>query len=621
VKFRTFLLIAGFSLCSSALPPSTEAPAADPVMFSGKTFDELTPAEKTAAKAAARHKKLDVLRACADPGNMPLSNIKGEGLENKIAEVVAKALNTQLVYFWRPSIERGLTRQTFDTDQCDVILDVPSDYESVLTTVPIYRTAYVFAYRNDSGISIRDLDDPKLKELRVGVFHHSGLRAVLAKHGVIGHNLSIHVISHDADLNPQLQPWRQVQEVVDGKLDIAGVWGPFAGYVKTVHGAPIVIQAVNLMEDEVPLEFDLAFGVRETDVVLKYMLDHALEDSKDEIKKILVEYGVPLVQCSRCVVSGDLPSHGSFLKRMQDQARKQFLEPLSKQRPQLDVAEATPDQIVTEERVEAWLHDGSKLSAELSNAVVASDRERVGRLLDKGADINQLDQQGFAPIHAAARARDSDMIELLLARGADVNARDADGWTPLMHAAFRNHVPSVNALAKGGAKLDLAAPGGFMPLSIAISEGKFFAVGALLEAGANVNIPAGADSLTPLMLIASQPLVERRAASLNQGMSSVDIGRLLIEGGAEVNAKSAKGVTPLMIAAAHDNPPLIGLLLQAGADTGARTPEGKTALDIAKDNLNQAATQQIELLSGGRKRQGASVGPPQTKGTEAAPGQ
>jgi ankyrin repeat protein len=276
---------------------------------------------------------------------------------------------------------------------------------------------------------------------------------------------------------------------------------------------------------------------------------------------------------------------------------------------------------VTEERVEAWLKDGSNLNAELSNAVVASDRERVGRLLDKGADINQLNQQGLAPLHLAARARDSDMIEVLLARGADANARDADGWTPLIHAAFRNHVPSVKTLAKGGAKLDLAALGGFTALSIAISEGKFFAVNALLEAGANVNTPAGAEALTPLMLIASQPLVERRAASLNQGPSSVDVGRLLIAGGADVNAKSAKGVTPLMIAAAHDNPPLIGLLLQAGADAAAETPDGKTALDIAKGNLNAAATQQIELLSGRRKRQGASVGSSPAENLESAPGQ
>jgi ankyrin repeat protein len=429
------------------------------------------------------------------------------------------------------------------------------------------------------------------------------------------------VISHDADLKPEKQPWRQVQEVIDRKLDIAGVWGPFAGFLKTMHGAPLVIQPVNLMEDEVPLEFDLALGVRKTDVVLKYMLDNALEKSKDEIKQILTEYGVPLVQCSRCVVSGDLPSHGSFLTRMQDQARKQFLEPLPEQRTKLVTADATPDQIVTEARVEEWLKNGSDVDTEFSNAVNASDRDRAEMLLKRGANVNKLNLQGLAPLHVASRARDSAMIEFLLAHGADVNGRDADGWTAVMHAAFRNHVPSVKVLAKGGADLDVIAPGGFTPLSIAIEEGKFFAVNALLEAGAKVNAPAGADALTPLMLIASQPLVERRSASLNQGLSSVDIGRILIAGGADVNARSAKGVTPLMVAAAHNNPPLIGLLLQAGADVGAKTPDGKTALDIAKANLNEAAAQQIELLTKRRTKQGSLTEAPPAEGEEASAGQ
>jgi ankyrin repeat protein len=358
-----------------------------------------------------------------------------------------------------------------------------------------------------------------------------------------------------------------------------------------------------------------------TSVVLKYMLDNALEKSKDEIKQILTDYGVPLVQCSRCVVSGDIPSHGSFLVQMQEQARRQFTEPLSARQTQLDKDKATPDQVVTNERLEDWLKDGSNIDQELANAVLASDRERIAFLLDKGADIDKANPQGLAALHAAARQRDSDTIAFLIEKGADVNARDSDGWTPVMHAAFRNHAPSVMALAKAGADLEATAPGGFTPLSIAIEEGKFIAVKALLDAGANVNTPAGNDRLTPLMLIASQPLVEQRAARLNQGMSSVDIGRLLIAGGADVNAKTARGVTPLMIAAAHNNPPLIGLLLQAGADRDARTPDGKTALDIAKSNLNEAAAQQIELLSRQGKRQGAATEIPSAEGSESAPGQ
>ncbi len=91
------------------------------------------------------------LRVCADPGNMPLSNNRGEGFENKIAAVLAKALDTSVEYYYRPGIERGLTRTTLDADQCDVMIDMPLDSDDVLTTTALYRTTYVLAYRSDRG--------------------------------------------------------------------------------------------------------------------------------------------------------------------------------------------------------------------------------------------------------------------------------------------------------------------------------------------------------------------------------------------------------------------------------------------------------------------------------------
>lgn len=582
--------------CFLAAPAFT-ADTREPATYNlNKNFDELTPAEKTLAKATAKTAKLDGLRVCADPGNMPLSNRKGEGYENKIVEVLAKALDTKVVYFWRPYQERGLTTQTFESGDCDVLLDMPADYEDVLTTTPLYRTTYVLAYRTDSQFDIKSLDDPRLKTLRVGVFQQSGLRQAFANHGVI-ENLKIHVISYDADLEPETQPWRQVQEAVDGKLDIAGVWGPFAGYLQ-MQGAPITIVPVNRMEDEIQLEFDLALAVRKNQVVLKYMLDNALEKSKDEIKKILTDFHVPLVQCSRCIVSGDIPSHGTYFNNSPERARDIFLTPLPEKLTTVDKKQAPPDQVVNDARLEEWLKDGASLTQELSNAVLASDRARVSFLLGKGADINKLNEQGLAPLHTAARQRDSDMIAFLIGKGANVNERDADGWTPLLHAAFRNHVPSVDTLVKSGADINAATPGDFTPLAIAIEEGKFFAAKALLDSGADANMPAGADGLTPLMLAASKPLAEARAASLIQGPSPVDIARELIAKGADVNANAKSGVTPLMVAAAHDNPPLVSLFLQKGADPKIKTPDGKTALDIAKANRNEAAARQIELLTG-----------------------
>ena len=522
--------------------------------FANKTYDELTSAEKTAAKAIARKMKIDTLRVCADPGNMPLSNQKREGFDNKIIDIVAKEMGAKIAYFWRPQIDRGLTRQTFDNFECDVLLDMPEGYDSVLTTTPIYRSPYVFVTREEDDIEIEDLDDPRLEELRLGVYQHSGLRLALAKHGITG-DLDVHVLSHDADLEPEKQPWRQVQQVADGEIDIAGVFGPFAGFLKTMRGENIAIQPANLMDDEIPLEFSLALGVEPTNVVLKYMLDAALDSSQDEIKKVLTDYGVPLVQCSTCVVSGDIPSHGTYFTDRQEKARKIYLAPLSENRTHIEKDQASADQVVTEKRLDEWLEDGADINEELSNAVTGTDPERVAFLLERGADIDQLNLLGLAPLHTAARERDSDMIAFLLEKGADPNRLDRDGWTPLLHAAFRNHVPSVETLVNGGADLEKAAPSGATPLAIAIMEANFFAANALMDAGATLDTPVGSEGLTPLMLAATQPLKKGRAARFNQGASSVDVGRRLMEGGADVNARSAKGVTPLMIAAAHNNPP------------------------------------------------------------------
>ena len=162
-----------------------------------------------------------------------------------------------------------------------------------------------------------------------------------------------------------------------------------------------------------PLEFDLAIGVRKTDAFLKYMLEFALEDKADEIAKILKDYGVPLVQCSKCIVPGDLPAHGSYTAV----AQTDF-----KARPDL----ASPDQVVTKEKVENWLAEGADITQELSNAVIANDLDRVKFLVSKGADVNKPDNQGWTPLQSAARQRHDKMIKLLIDLGADVNARRPD---------------------------------------------------------------------------------------------------------------------------------------------------------------------------------------------------
>src|SRR5580704_14911409 len=177
------------------------------------------------ASGAALVADLKSLTVCADPGNMPLSNQKGEGFENKIAQVIGAALGTGVQYYWRPSIERGLMRTTLSEGNCDLWMDMATDTEGAVILSPLYRSTFVLAYRNDKGINIKSLDDPALKKLRVGVFQVSAIRQALADHHVVS-NTVIHYLSHNADIVADNQPSYQVQQVIDGGLDVAAAWGP-----------------------------------------------------------------------------------------------------------------------------------------------------------------------------------------------------------------------------------------------------------------------------------------------------------------------------------------------------------------------------------------------------------
>ena len=110
---------------------------------------------------------------------MPLSNNRGEGFENKIADLLATSMGTTVQYYFRPSIERGMTRTTLYADECDLMMDMPLDSERVLTTEAIYRTTFVLAYREDKHWSFKNFDDPKLKKLKVGVYQTSAMREAL----------------------------------------------------------------------------------------------------------------------------------------------------------------------------------------------------------------------------------------------------------------------------------------------------------------------------------------------------------------------------------------------------------------------------------------------------------
>jgi quinoprotein dehydrogenase-associated probable ABC transporter substrate-binding protein len=504
--------------------------------------------------------EINSLTVCADPGNMPLSNQKGEGFENKIAQVIGAALGTGVQYYWRPSIERGLMRTTLSEGDCDVWMNMASDTEGAEVLAPLYRSTFVLVYRNDKGIRIRSLDDPALKKLRVGVFQVSAIRQALAEHQVVS-NTVVHYLSHNADIVANNQPSYQIQQVIDGSLDVAAAWGPMAGYYKKVLHAPLIIQPTNLMEDDVPMEFDMTLAVPRGRPDVKAAIETALTQHKSEIRQILIDFGVPLVVCDECTISGDLPSHGAY-------------EPL---KTDVQTAEETAKTRATRMAdLKRSLAQGASPDDAMSDAIVGNDIDRVSYLLKHKARVNSYDDQGYTPLINAIRSGYVAVATYLVEHKADVNRADRTGWTPLMWAAWADNPASARMLIAHGARLDATDNDGLTPLAIAAQNAKVKTIPVLLDNGADVNARVTKGGYTPLML-----------ASLS---GSNVLATSLIEHGADANAANSGGVTALMIAAAGNHPAIAEVLLQSGADVNARSEDGRTALSIARAHSNDAVT-------------------------------
>ncbi|HEY0139759.1 MAG TPA: substrate-binding domain-containing protein [Thermoanaerobaculia bacterium] len=239
------------------------------------------------------------LRVCSDPNNLPFSNARAEGFENKLATLIASDLNAKVEYMWWPQ-RRGFVRNTLRANACDVIVGVPSAFELAATTRPYYRSTYVFVSRKDRHLDIRSFDDEKLKTLTIGVqlIGDDGANAppahALAARGIVRNVRGYTVYGDYTKPNP---PARIVDAVVRGEVDLAVVWGPLAGWAARQQSVPLELVPVEPQIDLpfLPFVFDIAVGVRRGDDQLRAELDRILERRKPEIDRILADYGVPRV--------------------------------------------------------------------------------------------------------------------------------------------------------------------------------------------------------------------------------------------------------------------------------------------------------------------------------------
>jgi mxaJ protein len=265
-----------------------------------------------ACLSAAYYRLTPPLRVCADPNNLPFSNIRGEGFENRLAGMLAHDLGTHVSYTWWAQ-RRGFLRNTLAAGKCDVVLGVPTHLDRTDTTRPYYRSTYVFVTPRRRNLALHSLDDPALHRLRIGVqmigddFSNSPPAHALSNRGIIANVVGYSVIGDYSQPNP---PARIVEAVARGDVDAALAWGPMAAYFADRQPEPLDITPVLPHADpNLPFTFDISMAVRPGDDGRRAQLDAFIVRRRDAIDRLLAEFHVPrLDQDDQDVrVAGGLP--------------------------------------------------------------------------------------------------------------------------------------------------------------------------------------------------------------------------------------------------------------------------------------------------------------------------
>jgi quinoprotein dehydrogenase-associated probable ABC transporter substrate-binding protein len=254
-----------------------------------------------------------VLHITADPNNLPFSNEKGEGFENKIAELIARDLNATIEYDWRAQ-RRGFFREAIRHGTSEIVMGVPTEIERVITTRPYFRSTYCFVHRKGAPFTLKNFDSPDLKKLKIGVPLMGGSSSTppavaLANRGLTDQVVGFSVYQVDfREANPMS---RIIRDVADGKIDVAIVWGPLAGYFAPRQKVRMEVVPIDVPpESSTPFAYDISIGVKRGNPALRNEIDQVLDRRKIEIAKILDEFGVPQVKGT------DAPSEHDQAKRV-----------------------------------------------------------------------------------------------------------------------------------------------------------------------------------------------------------------------------------------------------------------------------------------------------------------
>jgi quinoprotein dehydrogenase-associated probable ABC transporter substrate-binding protein len=231
------------------------------------------------------------LRVCADPSDLPYSNTKGEGFENKIAELLARELNEKLEYTYFPD-SQGFIRATLGRNKCDVIIGEAANSGDVATTDAYYHTAYMMATRAADNVASNKVSDWHIAGKRFGLIAGTPPTDLIVEHNLMDQT-GIYQLMVDTRINSPSHD--MINDLVAGKVDVALLWGPIIGYYTKRDHLPLKVVFLSPEDSKVRLDYHIAMGIRPSDVAFRRRLNAVIAKDQPEITKILQDYGVPLL--------------------------------------------------------------------------------------------------------------------------------------------------------------------------------------------------------------------------------------------------------------------------------------------------------------------------------------
>jgi quinoprotein dehydrogenase-associated probable ABC transporter substrate-binding protein len=232
-----------------------------------------------------------VLRVCADPRSMPFSDEAHEGFEDKLAEMFAAKLGKTLSYTYYPRAI-GFVRNTLNMLKCDVIMGDAQGDDLVQTTNPYYHAFYALVVRSGGGLDdVQSLSDPRLKGKHIGVVAGTPPASVMADNGLIADARPFPLM---VDTRVDAPSKMMIDQIVSGTIDAGVLWGPIGGYYAKHASAPLMVIPL-VHEHAATMDFRISMGVRHSDQDWKRTLNRLIAENQDAINKLLISYGVPIV--------------------------------------------------------------------------------------------------------------------------------------------------------------------------------------------------------------------------------------------------------------------------------------------------------------------------------------